>query len=351
MAGAVNINAGITLVTGATGFIGRHCVGALLQAGARLRILCRDPGKARRLFGTGVDIVQGNLLNPLSLAAACSGVRTVFNLAGSYEFGPAHREVMWRVNVEGTEHLLAACWQARVGRVVHCSTAGILSASGRLTRAADFPQRPPPLCHYKQSKWHGESCALRWAKRGLPVVIASPTAPVGPGDERPTPTGRMFLDLLRGRMPACTRTGLNVIAVEDLAAAILAVERKGQVGRRYVLGGENISLRDLMIMAAQAGRCAAPRLMVPWVAVAMGGMAGEFWARISGARKGRLCWETAYFARQCQFFDLDPTFAVLDWRPSITTKAAVAAAINWFTDFSVRTVSASVAADCSPLSP
>ena len=350
MAGHENPEAGITLVTGATGFIGRHCVRALLKTNARLRILCRNPEKARRLFGAEVEIVEGNLLKPASLDAACQGVHTVFNLAGSYEFGPAHRQEMWRVNVDGTEHLLAACWQARVERVVHCSTAGILSASGRLITASDFPQRPPLGCHYKQSKWHGEARALHWAGRGLPVVIASPTAPIGAGDERPTPTGRMFLDLLRGRFPACTRTGLNIIAVQDLAAAILAVGRKGQTGQRYLLGAENIWLRDLMAMAAQAGGCAAPRVTVPWVAVALAGLAGEVWGRMSGAKDGRLCWETAYFARQRQFFDLDPTFTALGWQPEMTTLAAVTEAVNWFGDFSVGTSASRMAADCRPLS-
>jgi dihydroflavonol-4-reductase len=340
----------LTLITGATGFIGRHCVRALLQPEARLRVLCRDAEKARRLFGTSVEVVEGDLLNPASLAAACRGVHTVFNLAGSYEFGPAHRAKMWRVNVDGTENLLAACWQARVGRVVHCSTAGILSASGKLISSSDFPPRPPTGCHYKQSKWHGEARALHWAGRGLPVVIASPTAPVGAGDERPTPTGRMFLDLLRGRFPACTRTGLNIIAVQDLAAGLLAVGRQGQTGQRYVLGGENIWLGDLMALAAAAGRCAAPRLTVPWLVVALGGLAGEVWGRMSGKTDSRLCWETAYFARQRQFFDLQPTLTTLDWRPKITTKIAVTEAVNWFANFSEKIPAAPVAAQCPPIS-
>lgn len=350
MANAVNADTKLTLITGATGFIGRHCVRALLRPKARLRILCRDAEKAHRIFGAEVETVVGDLLNPASLTAACQGVHTVFNLAGSYEFGPMHRAKMWRVNVDGTEHLLAACWQARVERVVHCSTAGILSASGKLITATDFPLRPPPACHYKQSKWHGETRVLQWAGRGLPVVIASPTAPVGAEDERPTPTGRMFLDLLRGRFPACTRTGLNIIAVQDLAAGLLAIGRQGQIGQRYVLGGENIWLSDLMALAAEAGRCAAPRLTVPWLVVALGGMAGEAWGRMSGKTDLRLCWETAYFARQQQFFDLQPTLAALDWRPEITTKAAVAEAVNWFANFSEKIPAAQVVAECPPIS-
>ena len=320
-------------MAGATGFIGRHCVAALLAANARVRILCRSVEKGRALFGDGVEMVEGDLLNPSSLATACRGVQQVFNMSGSYEFGPAHRKEMWRVNVEGTEHLLAACWDARVERVVHCSTGGILAAKDGLTGANDFPQRPPSMCHYKQSKWHGEARALDWARRGLPVVIASPTAPIGSGDDRPTPTGRMFLDLLRDDFPAYTHTGLNIVAVQDVAKGVLAIGRNGVVGQRYILGGENIWLRDLMKIAAQAGNCAAPRFKAPWAVVAMAGIFGEAWARISGARDGRLCWETAYFASKRQFFDLEPTCSALGWRPEITTQAAVADAIRWFKGF------------------
>jgi dihydroflavonol-4-reductase len=345
-----NRKPGVTLVTGATGFIGRHCVMALLQAGERVRIFCRDPEKARRIFGCVPEMVRGDLLDASSLAEACEGVETVFNLAGAYEFGPAHRRTMWQVNVTGTEQLLAACWRARVERVVHCSTAGILAAAGRLITAADLPGSPPLACHYKRSKWHGEMRALNWAGRGLPVVIASPTAPIGAGDESPTPTGRMFLELLRGRFPVCTRTGLNVIAVRDLAAGILAVGRRGQVGRRYILGAENIWLKDLMAQAALAGRCRAPRFVVPWLPVAAAGVVGEIWGRVSGAKQGRLCWETAYFARQRQFFDLSPTFKELGWQAEIGTTAAIAETMNWFTSFPARKLDLPVLAKCPPLS-
>lgn len=319
-------------MTGATGFIGRHCVRALIKSGVRPRILARAPEKSRRIFGDGVDIFPGDLTDASSLAAACRGVRTVFNLAGSYAFGPAHRREMWRVNVDGTESLLKACWDARVERVVHCSSAGILQAKGRLITADDLPERPPAGCHYKQSKWRGEKLALEWNRRGLPVIIASPSAPVGPEDERPTPTGRMFLDLLRGKFPACTRTGLNIIAVQDLAAGLLAVERHGQPGRRYILGGENIWLHDLMALAADVGHCPAPKWTVPGPVIALCGMAGEAWGFVTGARNSRICWETAFFARQRQFFDVEPNYAALNWRPEMTTRAAVTEAVKWFAD-------------------
>jgi len=302
------------------------------------------------MFGPDVELAVGDLTEPATLGEACAGVHTIYNLAGSYEFGPAHRAVMWRANVDGTRHLLAAAWQARVERFVHCSTAGILAAAGRMITAADFPERPPAFCHYKQSKWHGEAHVLAAAARGLPVVIASPTAPVGEGDERPTPTGRMFLELLRGRFPACTRTGLNIVHIQDLAAGILAAGREGQLGQRYILGGRNIWLQELMAMAAEAAHCGAPQLVVPWPVVAAGGLLGEIWGRIGG-RRGRLCWETAYFARQRQFFDLQATSDSLGWRASRTVESAVAEAVHYFMDPAANAAAGRVVSGCAPLPP
>lgn len=346
MATGTTTNAGLTLLTGATGFIGRHCVPALQQSGARLRLLCRNAEKAHQLFGASMQVVPGDLLDAASLKSACAGVGVVYHLAGSYEFGPAHRRVMWQTNVEGTENLLNAAAQAKVQRVVHCSTAGILTATRRLIGAEDFPARPPALCHYKQSKWHGEARALEWYQRGLPVVIASPTAPVGEGDERPTPTGRMFLELLRGRFPACTHTGLNIVSVRDLAAGIVAAGQHGQPGERYILGGENLWLHQLMSLAARVGNCPAPRYTVPWLAVALGGILGEVFGRV-GSGRGRLCWETAYFARQRQFFDVQSARDALGWSPTTSTEAAVSEAMRYFASLPRGTTPGKVAADYS----
>lgn len=293
---------------------------------------------------------MGDLLEPATLAEACAGVHTIYNLAGSYDFGPAHRAAMWRTNVEGTENLLSAAWQARIERVVHCSTAGILAGKGAQIGPDDFPNCPPAFCHYKRSKWHGEVRAMDWAKRGLPVVIASPTAPVGAGDERPTPTGRMFLELLRGRFPACTRTGLNIIHVKDLAEALVVTGQRGQAGQRYILGGENVWLSELMALAGEVGRCVAPRFVVPWAAVAFGGVLGEIWGRLGGKR-GRLCWETAYFARQKQFFDLQPTFNTLGWRATRTVPEAVAEAVGYFAESMTKAMAGGVISGCAPLPP
>ncbi len=318
------------LVTGGTGFIGRHLVRQLLRNGEHVRLLCRSVRKAEALFGEAPEIVTGDIASCPALAAACRGIQTVYHVAGLYEFGARHRSELWRVNVEGTRAVLSAARGAGVSRVVHCSTAGILSARGRLIHEDDFPDHPPAGCGYKISKWHAERLALEASGSGMEVVIASPTAPIGSGDERPTPTGRMVLDLMRGRFPGCSRTGLNLVAVEDVATGLLAVGRSGIGGRRYILGHENLWLEEFLGRAARLIGCRAPKAWVPWPVVAAAGLVGDLVELATGKGTGRLCWETAYFARQVQFFDLSRNPGSIGWQATKGLDSAIAESVDWF---------------------
>lgn len=318
------------LVTGGTGFIGRHVVGQLLQAGVPVRVLCRSEERALAVLGGRVEVVVGDITSSEAVARACRGVGQVLHVAGFYEFGIRHRDQLWHINVEGTRTVIQAARAAGVPRMVHCSTSGILSARGRLITEQDFPGGPPLGCGYKRSKWHAEREALEAARQGMDVVIASPTAPIGPGDDRPTPTGRMIVDLLNRRFPACSRTGINVVAVEDVARGLLAVAARGERGQRYILGHDNLWLDQFLArVAAQLG-VPAPRAWVPWLAVALGGIAADAFSLCTGRGGGRLCWETAYFARQVQFFDLGRSRRDLGWTPTIGLDAAIAGSVAWF---------------------
>ncbi len=324
------------LITGGTGFIGRHLVGQLLETGAGVRLFCRSARKAEALFGETVEIIEGDLTSVEAVQAACRGVAQVYHVAGLYRFGARHRAALWQVNVEGTRAVLDAARRAGVERVVHCSTAGILAARGRLLTHRDLPDKPPFGCGYKISKWHAEQLALRAVASGQPVVIASPTAPIGSGDERPTPTGQMILDLMQGRFPACSRTGLNVIAVEDVARGMMAIAARGASGERYVLGHENLWLETFLArVAAHVGR-PAPRAWVPWAVVAAGGVLGDLAGLLTGRGGERLCWETAYYARQRQFFDLEPTRARIAWKAQKDLDTSIAETVAWFTSQRVR---------------
>lgn len=321
------------LITGGTGFIGRHLVRLLGQDGTSLRLLVRSEWKAEALFGTQFELVEGEITNPEAVERACRGMRQVYHLAGYYEFGRAHQPELWRTNVEGTRHVLSACRRASVEQLIHCSTAGVLHSVGRPRTHQDFPTRPPVGCHYKVSKWEAEQSVLQAAAQGQPAVIASPTAPLGIGDERPTPTGRILLDLLRGRFPVCPRTGLNVVAVEDVASGLLAVGRHGQLGQRYVLGDSNVWLADLLRQSAQLAGVTPPGGLVPWPLVALGGLAAEGWTWLGGPGFGRLCWETAYYARQRQFFDCSKSHSELGWKPQKPLSDTLTDALAWFSTF------------------
>jgi dihydroflavonol-4-reductase len=239
------------LITGATGFIGRQLTRDLVAKGLRVRILARNLGKALALFGDDVEISTGDICEPTSLKKACQGIETIYNIAGIYRFGLRHRHELWETNVVGTENLLRSAATAGVGKMVHLSSGGVLrkdesvaGSAANLIDEEDFPSTPPRLCAYKSSKWHSEQKALAWAQKGLPVVIASTTCPIGAGDETPTPTGQIVRDFLQRRFPFYCRTGLNFIGVEDLSQGLQLVAASGQIGERYLLSGENLGSRN-----------------------------------------------------------------------------------------------------------
>lgn len=338
------------LVTGGSGFIGRSLVRALAGNGARVRVLARSPEKAERLFsscgdngpGGHVEVCEGDLLSAESVARACTGVETIYHVGGLYKFGPRHARTMWRTNVEGAENVFAAAWKARVEKIVHVSSAGVLCNRNRgpLTER-DFPSRAPRFSPYKASKWEAERRALDWAKRGLPLVIACPPCPVGAGDEAPTPTGRMVLDFVTGRFPFSARTGLNFIGVDDLAEGLIAVAARGRTGERYVLGHENLWLDEFLALLADITGQPAPRVRLPWVVIALAGALGEAGAQLGfsrstdtdpkdASRECRVCLETALKARCLQFFELDKARWELGWEARRPLRESLVEAVAWF---------------------
>lgn len=323
------------LITGATGFIGRALTRSLLARGDSVRVLARSRAKARALFGEQAEIFPGDLADAVALERACRGASVVYHIAGSYRFGLRHRRELWRTNVDGTENLLRAAHHAGVGRVVHLSSGGVLERRGAngeaLLTEADFPAVAPRWCAYKSSKWHAEERALAWAARGLPVVIASTTCPIGRGDESPTPTGRMIRDFLRRRFPFSCHTGLNFIGIDDLCEGLRQAAALGRPGERYLLSHENLWLRDFLFILAEETGLTPPSFCLPNGLVRMIGGVGEL-AALLGPRgdTARVCLETALQAGRVQFFSNAKARHELGWQPTRPIIDAVRDAVAWF---------------------
>ena len=328
------------LITGATGFIGRRLTRDLVADGHAVRVLARSGEKACDLFGDQVEVSVGDLGDHASLQKACRGIQTVYHIAGIYRFGMRHRRELWDSNVEGTENLLSSAAAAGVQRMVHLSSGGVLRRSPQLDPAGssrtlidenDFPSEPPRFCSYKGSKWHAERRVLSWVKRGLPVVIANTTCPIGEGDEIPTPTGQMIRDFLQRRFPFYCRTGLNFIGVGDLSRGLQLAAKTGRVGERYLLTGENLWLKEFLDLLAIETGLPAPRMRLPNGLIRLIGCAGEvvdFFDHRS--KSARVCLETALQAGYVQFFTNAKARTELGWTPSKSIHENIKEAVAWF---------------------
>jgi dihydroflavonol-4-reductase len=294
-----------TLVTGATGFVGSAVVRALVSRGEPVRALVRRSSSLRLLEDLPVEIVTGDLDEPASCRAALEGCNALFHAAADYRLWVPQPEAMYRTNVEGTRHLLLAAADAGLRRIVYTSSVATLGL-----RPDDLPadeSTPATLAgivgHYKRSKFLAEQAVRELiAETGLPVVIVNPAAPVGPGDARPTPTGRMVLEAARGRIPAYVDTGLNLVHVDDVAAGHLLAFERGRVGERYVLGGDNLPLRQVLALIADLVGRRPPRLRLPARALLPVALIAEAIARISGGREPLVTADGVRMARKPMYF-------------------------------------------------
>jgi dihydroflavonol-4-reductase len=270
-----------TLVTGATGFIGWHVARQLLDRGDSVRALARDPSKLREL--DGVQPIQGDLRDPASLARAVEDCAIVYHVAADYRLWTRDPQEMFRSNVEGTRNLLEAARRTGVERFIYTSTVGCVGFPKDGLGDEQTPVSAADMTGpYKRSKWDAERVALEFAASGFPVVIVNPTAPVGDHDFKPTPTGKIVVDFLRGAIPAFLDTGLNVVDVRDVAAGHLAACERGRAGERYILGSENLTLERILGTLAKAVGKPAPSLRVPYAVAYAAGAVSTAWANLTG---------------------------------------------------------------------
>ena len=317
------------LITGAAGFLGSHLTRQLVARGADVRVLLRPSSSNRAIADLPLEYVTGDLRDAASLDRALAGVQRVFHVAADYRLWSRRSKDIYDSNVGGTKNLLAAAKRAGVEQFVYTSTVA--------TIAVDRPEPPNEstdarleemVGHYKRSKWLAEKEVLEAARQGFPAIVAMPTTPVGPWDWKPTPTGKIILDFLNGKMPGYVETGLNFVGVEECAAGHILVAEKAIVGERYLLGAENLTLKAVLDMLAAMTSLPAPTLKIPH-GVALGvAYAETALSRLIG-REPQIPVEGVKIAQHMMFVDCSRAVRELGFEAG-PVAAAFERAVRWY---------------------
>jgi dihydroflavonol-4-reductase len=320
----------IALVTGANGFVGCHVVRALATRGAHVRALVRQGADRRALEGLDCELVLGDVRDREAVDRAVHGCSEVYHVAADYRLWVMDDAPMYAANVEGTRNIIRAAHAAGVRRIVHTSTVGALGIDadglGREDSRVTLEAMVGP---YKRSKFMAEQEAVKAAQEGIPVVIVNPSTPIGPYDYKPTPTGRIIVDFLNRKMPAYVNTGLNLVAVEDCARGHLLAADNGRIGEKYILGGENLTLKEMLLRLSQLSGLAAPRLRLPF-AIALGfALGAEAVARTITHQPPRASLTEVRMARKKMFFDSGKARAELGYE-SAPINDALDCAVRFF---------------------
>ena len=317
-----------TLVTGASGFLGWHIARALEERGHQTRLLLRPASNVSGLRG---EIVRGDLRDPASLGDAVAGCGAVFHAAADYRLWSKDPNELYASNLEGTRNLMLAAWQAGVERFVYTSTVGCIGIPPVSPGDESTPVTLDEMTgHYKRSKFLAERYALAEAQRGRPVVIVNPTAPIGEHDVKPTPTGKIILDFLRGNMPAFVDTGLNLVDVRDCALGHLLAAERGTPGERYILGAENLTLHQILQRLAPLCGRPAPSVRIPYPAAYSIGLLRTGWAHLTG-REPRAPIEGVRMARKKMWVSHDKATRDLGFQPQ-PVDGALKRAVAWVRD-------------------
>jgi dihydroflavonol-4-reductase len=317
------------LVTGANGFVGSAIARALCQAGWQVRALVRAGSDRRNLESLPVETVRGDITDGASLDTALERCDALFHAAADYRLWTPDPQRLYLTNVQGTRNVLEAARRAHTARIVYTSSVATvgLPADGSPGSEATPVGLTAMIGHYKRSKFLAEELVGEFARDGLPVVIVNPSTPIGPGDVRPTPTGRLVLDAALGRMPAYVDTGLNIVHVDDVAAGHLRALDRGRRGERYILGGENLTLQEILAAISRLAGRKPPRVRLPHAALLPFALGAELLARLTG-RETRLTLAGVRMARKPMYFSSDKAVRELgySWRPPAT---AFADALAW----------------------
>jgi dihydroflavonol-4-reductase len=319
------------LVTGGGGFVGSHLVRLLLSRGDEVRVLTRQPQGAAILRDVACDIVLGDLKDKESLKRAADGCERVYHCAADYRLWSTNYRELYENNVDGTDNLIAACRAVGVGSVVYTSSVAAIGIpkGGKPGNEETPVSLEDMIGHYKRSKFLAQEVALEHARQRYPVFIVNPSTPIGSHDWKPTATGKIIVDFLNGRMPAFVDTGLNLVAVEDVALGHILAAEKGEPGRLYILGNQNMSLQQILQMLAALTGKAAPKVKLPY-----GFVYGLAWAEnlVSAGllqKEPKIPLEGVKMARKKMWFDSTRAERELGFEPG-SVEGALARAVEWY---------------------
>jgi dihydroflavonol-4-reductase len=320
-----------TFLTGATGFLGSHVARALCEQGADLRLLVRPTSDLRNLEGLRAETASGDLRAPVSIEKAMSGCDTVFHVAADYRLWVRDPNEMYRSNVEGTRAILEAARKNGVKRVVHTSSVATVgfSSNGHPADEDSPVSLADMIGPYKRSKFMAEQLALDAGRSGMSVVVVNPTTPIGEQDVKPTPTGRIVVDFLKRKFPAYVETGLNLVDATECARGHVAALEKGKSGERYILGGENLTLKQILDKLRDITGLPSPKIKLPYFFAYATGLVDEVITGRLLKREPRATVDTVRMGKKKMFASSDKAERELGWK-IVPVDAALARAVKWF---------------------
>jgi dihydroflavonol-4-reductase len=323
----------LAFVTGATGFLGSHVARVLGEQGARLRLLVRASSNLKNLQGLDADTVTGDLRDPASLEKALAGCDTVFHVAADYRLWVRDPQQMYRANVDGTRALLDAASKNAVRRVVYTSSVATIGfTSNGHTADEDSPVSLDDMIgHYKRSKFMAEQIALDAGRSGMHVVTVNPTTPVGEQDVKPTPTGRIVLDFLKRKFPAYVETGLNLVDVRQCARGHVSALEHGKSGERYILGGENLTLKQILDKLAAITGLPSPKVKLPYIFAFATGVIDETITGRMLNKEPRATVDAVRMGKKMMFATSAKAERELGWK-MVPVDDALRRAVLWFRD-------------------
>ena len=318
-------------VTGATGFLGSHVARVLADQGADLRLLVRPTSNLKNLEGLTAETATGDLRDAASLEKAMSGCDTVFHVAADYRLWVRDPNEMYRSNVDGTRALLEAARKNGVGRVVYTSSVATVgfTSDGRPADEDSPVSLANMIGHYKRSKFMAEQVALEAGRSGMHVVTVNPTTPIGEQDVKPTPTGRIVVDFLKRKFPAYVETGLNLVDVRECARGHVATLEKGRSGERYILGGEDLTLKRILDKLGQITGLPSPKIKLPYIFAFAAGIVDEAVTGLLLRREPRATVDTVRMGKKKMFASSAKAERELGWK-IVPIDDALRRAVDWF---------------------